>query len=337
MSSDGLTRQNVVVGVSTALTALSVVIVSLRIYTRTFIVRNIGKDDYAMLAAMVFTLAYLATIFVLRSNGMGFSGKVLKLDQMTNLIKTVVAVEVFYYLCVNAVKVSIVFFYLRIAAEKTFERLCKFTTYFLSTFCLVCIIVCLTQCIPLHKMWDLTGLVQGTCINTTAFFYMTSATNIALDIWIIVLPVKVLLNIHRPAREKLALVAIFALGTFSCIASISSDPFYDNVPINTWSMVEINLGIYCASIPSLKALFSKAQRQRTQNTNGYQYHGSGRSGLSDKKTGALGPIGTIVKNEEFVMKTVRHDDTDVQVREHAAGHWSPSTSQERIVNPRDRV
>ena len=121
---------------------------------------------------------------------MGFSGKVLQLDQMTNLIKTVVAVEIFYYLCVNAVKVSIVFFYLRIgktttplhrylisahtyitAAEKTFERLCKFTIYFLSTFCLVCIIVCLTQCIPLHKMWDFTGLVQGTCINGTAFFY----------------------------------------------------------------------------------------------------------------------------------------------------------------------
>lgn len=62
--------------------------------------------------------------------------------------------------------------------------------------------------------------------------------------------------------------------------SQSTDPFHASVPINTWSLIEIHIGIYCASIPSLKALFSKAQRQRTQNTlgHGYMYHGSERSG-----------------------------------------------------------
>jgi hypothetical protein len=122
--------------------------------------------------------------------------------------------------------------------EKTFERLCKGTIYLLVTFCLVCIIVILAQCRPLYKMWDLTGMVQGSCINTTIFIYSmssrnlhasssltnstvaTSATNILLDIWILILPIKVLLSIQRPGREKSALIAIFALGAFSCIASI---------------------------------------------------------------------------------------------------------------------
>jgi hypothetical protein len=96
-----------------------------------------------------------------------------------------------------------------------------------------------------------------------------------MDIWILVLPVKLILRIPRPSREKVALFVIFGLGVISTIASIvrlqalriftlSNDPFYDSLPINTWSMVEVNIGILCASIPTLKPLVSRAQRHRTQ-------------------------------------------------------------------------
>lgn len=97
-----------------------------------------------------------------------------------------------------------------------------------------------------------------------------------MDIWILVLPIQLILRIPRPPREKLALFLIFGLGIISTIASIvrlqslriftlSNDPFYDSLPINTWSMIEVNIGILCASIPTLKPLVSKAQRHRTKN------------------------------------------------------------------------
>jgi hypothetical protein len=56
---------------------------------------------------------------------------------------------------------------------------------------------------------------------TTCSSAATSAANIILDLWILFLPLKVLLSIQRPGREKTALLAIFALGAFSCIASIA--------------------------------------------------------------------------------------------------------------------
>jgi hypothetical protein len=96
-----------------------------------------------------------------------------------------------------------------------------------------------------------------------------------MDLWILALPIKLILSIPRPPREKLALFIIFGLGIISTMASIirlqslriftlSNDPFFDSLPINTWSMVEVNIGILCASIPSLKPLISRAQRNRTQ-------------------------------------------------------------------------
>jgi hypothetical protein len=78
----------------------------------------------------VFTVGYLAAILVMRANGTGFSGKELKLDQMTALLKTTLSIEVIYYLCVNAIKVSIVFFYMRIgkALSSQGPRTCMLTS-----------------------------------------------------------------------------------------------------------------------------------------------------------------------------------------------------------------
>jgi hypothetical protein len=133
------------------------------------------------------------------------------------------------------------------------------------------------------------------------------------------------MSIHRPKREKVALVGIFSLGIFSCIASIvrlhsiriyteSTDPFYDSVPINVWSMVELNIGIYCASIPALKAIFVRTQGN-TRST-GYRYHSRDQSGATKITGSKITPRGgssnqsqSSVHNqgEEFDMKPIHYD------------------------------
>ncbi|KAF2008585.1 hypothetical protein BU24DRAFT_468705 [Aaosphaeria arxii CBS 175.79] len=311
-------NQDACTGVSTAFTVVSVTIVALRVYTRAGIIGTFGKDDFMMLGALLFTLAYLVDIFVLRQNGMGFSGKRLNLDQMTGLIKTTLSLQIFYYLVVYFIKISILCCYLRIAVDKRLEKSCKYTIYLLTVFVVICIIVCVTQCLPLHKMWDLTGQVPGTCINTTAFFYSTSTFNILTDIWIIYLPINTLLKIQRPRREKLALIFVFSLGVFSCIASIvrlhsiriyteSPDPFYDSVPVNIWSMIEINIGIWCASIPALKALFIRSQREKSRAATGYHYHSRDKS----NSKGATAKIGAGASDSDRSQGTViGHGDRD---------------------------
>jgi hypothetical protein len=67
----------------------------------------------------------------------------------------------------------------------------------------------------------------------------------------------------------------------------SEDPFFDSVPINVWSMVEVNVGVWCASIPGLKALCSK--RKGGYAGSGYEWHGRGKSGVSGRSgAGASG-------------------------------------------------
>lgn len=105
----------------------------------------------------------------------------------------------------------------------------------------------------------------------------------------------------------------------------SNDPFFDSVPINLWSMVEVNVGILCASIPSLKALFSKGQRERSKTstgTGGYMYHSRGKSGVQNT-TGLENEVED--GNEAYGLVDVRKDDAS------AHGQANAEMSQENGI------
>ena len=103
----------------------------------------------------------------------------------------------------------------------------------------------------------------------------TPAIHILVDCWLIAIPIRTLLSIQRPAKEKVGLVVIFGMGVFSTIAAIvrlyfvgvfvnSKDPFREAALVNLWSMVEVNVAIICASAPTLKCLISRSQRERNR-------------------------------------------------------------------------
>jgi hypothetical protein len=132
------------------------------------------------------------------------------------------------------------------------------------------------QCIPVQKYWIPT--TPGHCISITAFFYCkllcqqpqtkylpltlpaTNVFTIVTDLIILALPLSTVWHIQRPRPEKIGILAVFLAGGLSTISSIvrlysvriytqSHAPMHDAAPINTWSFIEINMGIICASAP----------------------------------------------------------------------------------------
>lgn len=128
---------------------------------------------------------------------------------------------------------------------------------------------------------------------------VTSGFNIITDIIILALPIKTLLGINRPGREKIALICVFGVGTFATIVAIvrlhtiytytlADDLFKHSILVNLWSIIEINVAVVCASVPALKPLFTpKALMSARQGStppkhSGYEYHSRGRSGIKSK-------------------------------------------------------
>ncbi|KAI7544235.1 hypothetical protein KC331_g6934 [Hortaea werneckii] len=236
--------------------------------------RPIGKDDWFMLLAWLSSLGFTTASYISVAWGVGFDLDDAPAWWAVEAIKAVYVVEIFYYFSLFFVKVSILMLYLRLAGSlRTFlywgaiGTLVIIVAQFVST-----IVVVGTQCIPMATYWDPT--IEGTCININDFFYSTNIFTIITDIMIIGLPIATLWKLNCPRAQKYGIMLAFLLGGVSTIASCvrmysiqiyteSSEPMRDAAPINTWSFIEINLGILCCSAPAIKPLFFRSQRDRS--------------------------------------------------------------------------
>ncbi|OAG03922.1 uncharacterized protein CC84DRAFT_1149671, partial [Paraphaeosphaeria sporulosa] len=275
-SGDEKARQDVAVGAIVTMTILGMACVALRIHTRARIVRNMGNEDWTMIVAAILAMTLAIQLLIsVKVFKMGYSGMSLSMEQAVASSKLGLSVIVVYKSTVTLIKASILMIYLRLSVTKTFEWLCKGSIYLLFTYQAIVIIIVPLECIPLRKMWDFSGTVPGHCIDTATFYYITSAFHILMDVWILLLPYKLIFSIPRPTREKFAVYAVFGLGAFSTICSVirfyflvvalnSMDPYYDSLGVNVWSVIEVNVGIICASMPTLRPLLSRAQRVRTR-------------------------------------------------------------------------
>ncbi|KDN68214.1 putative CFEM domain-containing protein [Colletotrichum sublineola] len=128
----------------------------------------------------------------------------------------------------------------------------------------------LFQCTPIQYVWDKS--IPGSCLNVTALGYSGAALTITYDCILIVLPLPQLLKLHVDVRKKLVLILLLALGSVACVASMvrlkvlvtftnTYDATWDNVEINIWSTLEIDLAMICGSLPALLPLFSKMKEK----------------------------------------------------------------------------
>jgi hypothetical protein len=127
------------------------------------------------------------------------------------------------------------------------------------------ILVIIFQCKPINGVWDRS--VQSKCLSIKAIAFSSAAISIAEDFLILLMPITQLIGLQMTLRKKLNLLGMFSVGAFATITSIirlkfivsldnSADPTWDNVIPIVWSLIEINVAIICACLPSIRALLS---------------------------------------------------------------------------------
>lgn len=128
--------------------------------------------------------------------------------------------EIIYFICVGVTKVAVLLLYLRLATSKSLRRSIWFMMAIVIISAFASLLACIFQCSPIHKAWDTTGLVEGTCINVNALFYANAGLDIVQDLIIYILPMKMLYQIQIPRRQKYALIIVFAIGGFVVVTGM---------------------------------------------------------------------------------------------------------------------
>lgn len=246
-------------------TSLGTTVLLLRLSNTVLRGRPTGKDDMAMYVAFTANTGYtIASVIALRW-GVGLRKEEVPTAWTIQALKATYAVEVFYYLAILLVKLSMMCMYLRLSVglgrAHLFYKGTRWTMGLLVLHFISTMIVAGMQCIPMSKFWDPdshTG--EGFCIDITAFFYSTNVFTIVTDLPILALPIPTFWRLQMPGKQKLGVIAIFAVGLVSTVAScvrlysvrmfVGTEKGLENAaPINMWSFIEINLGIFCASVP----------------------------------------------------------------------------------------
>ncbi|KAM0200185.1 hypothetical protein ACHAPI_002609 [Fusarium lateritium] len=278
-------RGPAVFAVTTATLVLATVFVAARIVSRTFIVRNITWDDRVMILAWLFAFFLSFTICFGVHNGLGRHDENIDLGRLPALRRCEYVFSILYNPALMATKTSILIFYLRLA--KHTQRVLRFASWL--TLAIVNIAgVILTfmnvfQCRPTQAAWDMNYDEHARCIPLLTEFICSSPVNIVTDLAILALPIPVLTGMRLPSRQKTILVLTFTVGIFVTVVDVvriyylqqaitaptstTTDPqsrfggqtdFAWNASRSLmWSAVEVNVGMMCACVPTLKPLVLK--------------------------------------------------------------------------------
>ncbi|KFA47687.1 hypothetical protein S40293_08717 [Stachybotrys chartarum IBT 40293] len=279
-------RGPAVFAVCTATLVLASVLLGARVYCRWFIVKNVSRDDKVIVFAWLISFFLTFTINLGVVNGLGKYDVDIAPEQLPTLRRCEYVFSILYNPALMATKTSVLIFYLRLA--KNTQIILRYTSW--ATLVVVNLagavltLMNIFQCSPIHAAWEVGYPGNSRCIPLLTEFICAAPVNIITDLAILAMPIPVLTGMRLPSRQKIILVFTFSLGVMVTILDVvriyylqraitavptgsSSDPnsrfggqanFAWNASLSfMWSAVEVNVGMICACIPTLKPLILK--------------------------------------------------------------------------------
>ncbi|KAL2152655.1 hypothetical protein VTH82DRAFT_5839 [Thermothelomyces myriococcoides] len=260
-------RGPAVFAVTTVTLVMATLFVVARMVTRLCIVRRWAIDDFVMTLAWLFAVTLSLTINVGVNYGLGRHDRNINPAKNPSLMAT---------------KTSILILYLRLSKNtQPVLRLGSWATMAVSNIAgFVLTLLNIFQCRPIVAGWSGNHKFAN-CIPLLTEFICSAPVNVTTDLAILALPIPVLTSMQLPPRQKTILVLTFGLGIFVTVVDVvriyylqqaidqgstncSDNPkaifgqtadFSWNASLSLmWSAVEVNVGIICACIPTLKPL-----------------------------------------------------------------------------------
>ncbi|KAJ5614053.1 hypothetical protein N7528_007707 [Penicillium herquei] len=327
-----------VVAIGIAFAALTFVVLVLRLFARIYVLRKMGLDDYLIIGACLLAWAFVGATIAAVNNGLGQHYKYTDKSKLVNYSFAVWLSSMFYLACLGFVKTSVLWFYTRLG-DRYLTRMA-----YIMIAVIICqagsfVLVAAFQCTPVSKAW--TGTGDGKCVNINIFYLCNAALNIFTDLLTYTLPIQVVLKLQMPQKQKIILGVILCLGLFTCVSSIirisyipamltSADYTYAISGAMYWSVIETNIGILTASIPSFKAIASRFLPRFIGEYSSGRKYGPWSGNVDPRKYGSgftrvTDPNSVTVNGEDIAMGTqIGAVDRD-------------NSSEERIIIPDGKI
>ncbi|EEU34878.1 uncharacterized protein NECHADRAFT_55092, partial [Fusarium vanettenii 77-13-4] len=231
----------------------------------------IWLDDWSILVSYLLSFVQMLLVVCgVVGHGLGRDIWTVSPSDITAFGIYIYAASLAYTAAITMLKLSLLFFYLRIFPAQLVRRILWGTIIFTALFGIAFCLAIAFQCRPISYFWNgWDGEHQGHCTDANATAWSYAALSIATDIWMLIIPLSQLRSLNLSWKKKVGVGIMFCLGTFVTIMSILRlhslikfalnipNPTRDFVGITIWSGIEINVGIICACLPSLRFLLGR--------------------------------------------------------------------------------
>ncbi|KAI8207731.1 Satratoxin biosynthesis SC1 cluster protein 4 [Colletotrichum sp. SAR 10_77] len=271
----------------------------------------------------------------------------LKPEQITYFLVLFYVFGMLYLTALAFVKASILFLYLRIFPDEKFRRVLWCTQVFNLLLLIAFVGGTVGSCQPIHYFWDgWTGEMKGQCINLNAFAMCHGALNVALDVWMLVLPATQVYDLRMPLMRKLGVMLMFGVGVFLTavsayrikallIFSTSYNVTVDSFQSSLWSHIELCVGIFVACLPSTRQvwriLFPKIVTQLSRT--GRSAKGSNNESQASRTISSPPERARVVSYEEASIAHLVGDFRNIDLNDLPSEPDTPSTPK----TPKSRI
>lgn len=178
--------------------------------------QGFGPDDWALFSAAFIGIPCIAfNAWGLVENGLGKDIWTLAPSTISKLAQWFVAMEIFYVVMMTIIKTSLTLFYLDLFTGTQVRKPVWGTIILLVVSCISFVIGILVQCVPLNFAWEQfngSDSARGQCININALAWANAAVNIAMDLWLLAIPLIQLYKLDTHWKRKLSAASMFLTG-----------------------------------------------------------------------------------------------------------------------------
>ncbi|KAJ8124294.1 hypothetical protein O1611_g9346 [Lasiodiplodia mahajangana] len=250
------------------LTALVVIVISLRLYTRLRITRSFGVDDCGHSSPRFSVLLWQPGGGVL-----GIHLWDVPISHYIEYLKGALAESILIRVTNTTIKIAFLLFYLRLFRPIAYVRYMVWIgIVVLVTFCLVFVALYTEACTLLpseHGNW-LAESFSNRCDDIAVdLIRAASYFSVITDFYILFIPLHQVCSLRLSTKRRFGLTLVFLTGLLAIGSGLAnliirtdpkifdpSDFTWTEVSVYATALVEINVGLLCHSLPVLSVLFA---------------------------------------------------------------------------------